>query len=70
MVPLNEHLVEDWLLREMAAEGLIRHENGRYVFQGDKNLFEITLTARAIGGYTTRLAEPAPDFGKDYRGYN
>lgn len=69
MVPLNEKLIEDWLLREMVAERLIERDGDRYLFHGDRNVFEITVTARAIGG-TTRLSEQAPDFGEDYRGYN
>lgn len=62
---LNATLVQDWILREMRAEGLVDydHTEGRYLFYGDKTVFEITVTATPVRENTTRLREPAPELG-------
>lgn len=69
MIDLNSSLVEQWLLNEMAAYSLVRHEEGGYIFHGDRNDFVIEVKALPIRKVaTTRLKEPAFDLGPDYDG--
>lgn len=62
---MNAVLVQDWLLREMTAYGLIEKQSQDHVFSGDANDFRIEVVAVPIPRYT-RFREPAPDFGPDY----
>lgn len=74
MSDLNSELVEQWLLAEMVAYGLVLAKDGGHVFHGDRHDFEIEVRALPIRKIATRrLSEPVYEFGPDYDsnlGYN
>lgn len=64
---MNAVLVQDWILREMAAYSLVDRVGQSYLFYGDKTDFLISVQAIPVRK-NVRLREPKPDFGEDGRG--
>ena len=46
---IEEQLIAQWILREAAAEQIIRHNGEGYVFDGDRNEYWVEVTVLRKG---------------------
>lgn len=70
MSDLNAALVQDWILREMVANGIVEKVQQSFLFYGEHTDYLIEVQATPIRK-NVRLKENAPDFGDPYtRGYD
>lgn len=64
----SEKLIAEYLLGELRAYGLVRHEGESYIFQGANNDYLIELKAFHLGetDRPVRLREPVIDLFPPY----
>ena len=51
---IEEELIAQWILREAAAEQIIRHDGEGYVFDGDRNEYWVEVTVLRKGAVDDR----------------